>query len=93
MNRGKWVWWARVAFQGLRRAAFRSSREEARQTDAELLGVLGFTERMMRRYALVTDATLLAAEAVSGSESGSIVPSMKGPKARWANPSSNGRSR
>lgn len=31
-NHGKWVWRARVAFQGLRHAPFRPSREEARQT-------------------------------------------------------------
>ena len=37
-NHGKWVWQARVAFQGLRRAAFRPSREEARQAEAELIG-------------------------------------------------------
>jgi integrase len=36
-NHGKWVWQARVAFQGRRRAAFRPSREEARQAEAELL--------------------------------------------------------
>jgi integrase len=34
------VWQARVAFQGLRRAAFRPSREEARQAEAELLRAL-----------------------------------------------------
>jgi hypothetical protein len=39
-NHGKWVWQARVAFQGLRRAAFRHSREEARQAEAELLSAL-----------------------------------------------------
>jgi hypothetical protein len=29
-NHGKWVWQARVAYRGLRRAAFRASKDEAR---------------------------------------------------------------
>lgn len=137
-NHGKWVWQARVAYKGLRRAAFRATRDEARDAEDDLRRELkaeverdsawvfpgpdgrpydrsyigrvfrraaraaglrdfhfhdlrhhgatmalnrGFsapivmalggwkTERMMRRYAAVTDATLrAAAEAVAGSE-------------------------
>ena len=36
-NHGKWVWQARVAYRGLRRAAFRATKEEARQAESELL--------------------------------------------------------
>lgn len=36
-NHGKWVWQARVALQGRRRAAFRATKEEARQAESELL--------------------------------------------------------
>jgi hypothetical protein len=39
-NHGKWVWQARVAYHGLRRAAFRASKDEARQAEADLLGAL-----------------------------------------------------
>lgn len=39
-NHGKWVWQARVAYKGLRRAAFRDSKEAARDAEAELLGAL-----------------------------------------------------
>jgi len=39
-NHGKWVWQARVAYRGLRRAAFRASKDEARQAEAELLQAL-----------------------------------------------------
>jgi len=35
-NHGKWVWQARVAYQGLRKAAFRATREEARDAESEL---------------------------------------------------------
>jgi hypothetical protein len=36
-NHGTWVWQARVAYRGLRKAAFRSSKEEAREAEADLL--------------------------------------------------------
>src|SRR5438876_10168753 len=36
-NHGKWVWQARVAYQGLRKAAFRASKDEARQAESDLL--------------------------------------------------------
>jgi len=39
-NHGKWVWQARVAYRGLRRAAFRAIKDEARQGEAELLQAL-----------------------------------------------------
>jgi len=39
-NHGKWVWQARVAYRGLRRAAFRASKDEARQAESDLLGAL-----------------------------------------------------
>src|SRR5437879_5183114 len=39
-NHGKRVWQARVAYKGLRRAAFRDSREAARQAEADLLQAL-----------------------------------------------------
>src|SRR5436309_2310265 len=35
-NHGKWVWQARVAYQGLRKAAFRASKDEARQAESDL---------------------------------------------------------
>jgi integrase len=36
-NHGKWTWQARVAYRGVRRAAFRATRDEARDAEAELL--------------------------------------------------------
>jgi integrase len=36
-NHGKRVWQARVAYRGLRKAAFRASKDEARQAEADLL--------------------------------------------------------
>jgi hypothetical protein len=36
-NHGKWIWQARVAYRGLRKAAFRASKNEARQAEADLL--------------------------------------------------------
>src|SRR5215467_15567911 len=36
-NHGKWVWQARVAYRGRRRAAFRANKDEARQAEADLL--------------------------------------------------------
>jgi hypothetical protein len=39
-NHGTWVWQARVAYRGLRKAAFRPSKEQARDAEAELLGEL-----------------------------------------------------
>jgi len=36
-NHGTWVWQARVAYRGRRRAAFRASKDEARQAEADLL--------------------------------------------------------
>lgn len=35
-NHGKWVWQARVAYKGLRRAAFRATRDEARDAEDDL---------------------------------------------------------
>jgi integrase len=39
-NHGKWVWQARVAYRGLRRAAIRDTKAAAREAEAELLGEL-----------------------------------------------------
>ena len=39
-NHGQWVWQARVAYEGLRKAAFRATRDEARQAEGELLAEL-----------------------------------------------------
>jgi hypothetical protein len=36
-NHGKWIWQARVAYRGLRKAAFRPSKEEAREAESELV--------------------------------------------------------
>jgi hypothetical protein len=36
-NHGKWVWQARVAYRGRRKAAFRDSKEAAREAEADLL--------------------------------------------------------
>jgi integrase len=36
-NHGTWVWRARVAYRGLRKAAFRPTREAAREAEAELV--------------------------------------------------------
>src|SRR5688572_2601394 len=36
-NHGTWVWQARVAYKGLRKAAFRATKDEARQAEGELL--------------------------------------------------------
>jgi len=36
-NHGRWVWQARVAYRGLRKAAFRNSKEEAREAEASLV--------------------------------------------------------
>src|SRR5207247_10951677 len=36
-NHGKWVWLARVAYKKHRRAAFRATKEEARQAESDLL--------------------------------------------------------
>ena len=36
-NHGKWVYQARVAFKGLRKAAFRATKDEARTAESELL--------------------------------------------------------
>src|SRR2546425_858798 len=36
-NHGTWVWQARVAYQGLRKAAFRATKDEARQAESDLL--------------------------------------------------------
>jgi hypothetical protein len=33
-NHGKWVWQARVAYRGLRCAAFRGSKDNARQAES-----------------------------------------------------------
>ena len=35
-NHGKWVWQARVAYQGLRKAAFRATKDEAKDAESEL---------------------------------------------------------
>jgi len=39
-NHRKWVWQARVAYRGLRRAAFRASKDDARQAESDLLAAL-----------------------------------------------------
>jgi len=39
-NHGKWVWQARVAYRGLRRAAFHATKDEARTAEGELLQAL-----------------------------------------------------
>lgn len=39
-NHGKWVWQARVAYHGLRAAAFRASKDEARDAESQLLQTL-----------------------------------------------------
>src|SRR5258708_7020573 len=39
-NHGTWVWQARVAYKGLRRAAFRPTKDEARTAEGELLAAL-----------------------------------------------------
>lgn len=39
-NHGKWVWQVPVAYRGLRRAAFRASKDEACQAESDLLGAL-----------------------------------------------------
>jgi hypothetical protein len=45
-NHGRWVWQARVGYRGRRRPAFRASKDEARQAEAELLAALrGEAER------------------------------------------------
>lgn len=36
-NHGTWVWQARVAYMGRRRAAFRATKDEARTAEGELL--------------------------------------------------------
>jgi hypothetical protein len=36
-NHGKWVWQARVAYRGRRKAALRESREAAREAESDLL--------------------------------------------------------
>lgn|SRR5262249_51595977 len=39
-NHGTWVWQARVAYKGRRRAAFRETKDEARTAEGELLAAL-----------------------------------------------------
>ena len=39
-NHGKWVYQARVAYRGLRRAAFRTTKDDARTAEGELLQAL-----------------------------------------------------
>jgi integrase len=39
-NHGKWVWQARVAYRGRRKAAFRDTKEAAREAESDLLRVL-----------------------------------------------------
>src|SRR5262249_51500055 len=35
-NHGKWVWQARIAYKGLRKAAFRATKDEAKDAESEL---------------------------------------------------------
>jgi integrase len=56
-NHGRWVWQARVAYKGLRRAAFRSTKDEARDAEAELLRALK-SEHGQAEQAAATPATL-----------------------------------
>jgi integrase len=39
-NHGSWVWQARVAYKGRRRAAFRATKDEARTAEGEILAAL-----------------------------------------------------
>ena len=48
-NHGKWVWMARVAYQGRRRAAFKATKDAARDAEAEL--------RQALKTALAEEAT------------------------------------
>lgn len=56
-NHGKWVWQARVAYRGLRKAAFRETREAAREAEATLLqelkATVGHAEAAANRPATV----------------------------------------
>jgi integrase len=50
-NHGKWVWLARVAYCGVRRAAFRDSKEAAREAEGELLRALKVQANQAERAA------------------------------------------
>lgn len=50
-NHGKWVWQARVAYRGLRRAAFRTTKDEARDAERKLLRALKSIARQEEREA------------------------------------------
>jgi hypothetical protein len=56
-NHGTWVWQARVACKGLRRAAFRGTKDEARDAEAELLRALK-AEHGRAEQAAASPATL-----------------------------------
>ena len=56
-NHGTWVWQARVAYKGLRRAAFRPTKEEARDAEADLLRALK-AEHGQAEQAAAAPATL-----------------------------------
>lgn len=50
-NHGKWTWQARVAYRGLRKAAFRPTKDEARDAEGELLRALKATANQEEREA------------------------------------------
>ena len=58
-NHGTWVWQARVAYRRFRKAAFRNSKEEAREAEALLLQELksraGEAESQATRLATMKD--------------------------------------
>src|SRR5688500_5372280 len=56
-NHGKWVWQARVASRGRRRAAFRDTKDAARDAEAELLRQLK-AEAAQAEQAAARPATL-----------------------------------
>src|SRR3989442_6565181 len=56
-NHGKWVWQARVAYKGRRRAAFRATKDEARTAEGELLAALK-AEHGQTEQEAATPATL-----------------------------------
>jgi integrase len=56
-NHGTWVWQARVAYKGRRRAAFRKTKDEARTAEGELLSALK-AEHGQAEQAATTPATL-----------------------------------
>src|SRR5437773_2426206 len=56
-NHGSWIWQARVAYKGRRRAAFRPTKDEARGAEGELLQALK-AEHGQAEQAAAAPATL-----------------------------------